>query len=843
MVSDKEIKKEFKKKASANPDKYYATTVLKKYGYTRKQCTKCNLFFWTTDASREVCGDSACSGGFKLFENNPCKHSLTYIEVWQKFSEMFSKLGYTPINRYPTVARWNPTADFVMASIAAFQPFVVSGEINPPAKKLVIPQFSIRFSDIENIGITASHQTGFVMIGQHMFVEPKEWDQDKVFEDIIKWLTDGLGLPFNEITFHEDAWAGGGNFGPCMEYFSRGVELGNQVYMMFEQTNDGYQELKLKVLDMGMGMERNAWFSQATPTQHHAVYPKVVNYLLEKTNLQIDEELMKKFIPLSGMLNIDEVDDIDKAWEEVAELLNIEVIDLKKKVLPISGLFSIADHCRTLLFTLCDGALPSNTGGGYNLRILIRRALSFIDKYNWDIKLIDVCEQHAKELKPIFPELIDSLSEVEKILEFEKQKYENTKLNISKILEKIKFENLNESKLIELYDSKGISPEMVIQEAKKKNKTIEMPSNFFGKVSELHEKKTQVHATQKEEKLNLENIENTKGLYFDDYLLTNFSAKVLKIIDNNVILDQTAFYPTSGGQLHDIGTINKIKVVDVFKQGSVIVHLLEEKPDFDINDNVKCDIDKEWRTQLTQHHTATHIVNLSARKLLGRHINQAGAKKTDQKAHLDITHFDALTQEDLDKIEEESNKIINQGLKINKFFMPRDEAEKKYGMSIYQGGAVPGKEIRLIDIGGIDIEACGGTHLNNTNEVGKIKILKSAKIQDGIVRLTYTAGNATDSITQSTQDLVSEASKILEIEPELLPARAKELFEKWKQIKKKIKKKKTITEEDFEFKSTEKTTEDILNKTATELNTQPEHVLKTINKFLSQLEEFKKDLN
>lgn len=331
MKPDKQVKKEFKLEASKNPEKYYAVGVLKKHGYERKQCTSCNTWFWTVNTDQEVCGDSACSGGFRLFENNPCKRSMTYVEVWQEFAKMFEGFGYTPIDRYPVVARWNPTVDFTNASIAAFQPYVISGEVEPPARKLVIPQFSIRFGDIENIGITASHQTGFIMIGQHQFVSKDEWNQELAFENIVTWLTDGLGLPYEEITFHEDAWAGGGNFGPCMEYFSRGLELGNQVYMMFEQTPNGPQPLSLKVLDMGMGMERNAWFSQATPTQHHAIYPNVLKKLIAKTAIEVDEALMKKFIPLSGMLNIDEVDDIDEAWQQVADKLGIEVKSLKKE--------------------------------------------------------------------------------------------------------------------------------------------------------------------------------------------------------------------------------------------------------------------------------------------------------------------------------------------------------------------------------------------------------------------------------------------------------------------------------------------------------------------------------
>ena len=126
-------------------------------------------------------------------------------------------------------------------------------------------------------------------------MKPKDWNQAKYFQDIHSWLSKGLGLPNEEITFHEDAWAGGGNFGPCMEFFSRGLELGNQVYMMYEQTPSGFKELNLKVLDMGMGHERNAWFTQGKSTSYETTFPTVVKKLYGITGIETDHELMQKF--------------------------------------------------------------------------------------------------------------------------------------------------------------------------------------------------------------------------------------------------------------------------------------------------------------------------------------------------------------------------------------------------------------------------------------------------------------------------------------------------------------------------------------------------------------------
>ncbi len=833
MPTDKELKKDFKKKASADPDKYYATKVLKDEGFERRKCKNCGTFFWTVNLEQETCGDPACSGGFRFFDNSPAKEKLDYIQVWKKFARLFRKWGYTPIERYPVVARWRDDADFVQASIYDFQPYVVSGEVKPPANPLVVPQFCLRFNDIDNVGITGAHYTGFVMIGQHTFVPPEEWDQARYFRDIHNWLKQGLGLPNNEIIFHEDAWAGGGNFGPCMEYFSRGLELGNQVYMMYEVTPSGSKELNLKVLDMGMGHERNAWFTLGKSTSYETTFPTVCKKLYSATGIKVDESLMKRFLPYSSYLNVDEVEDINKTWNDVAGRVGVDVKELREKVLPLSALYSIGEHTRSLLFALSDGALPSNVGGGYNLRMILRRALSFIDKHGWNLHLPDIAEWHAEYLKPLFPELSENMEQVHKILDVEKSKYEATKQKTRRIVEGVisRKEKVDEKRLLELYDSQGISPEIIREEAKSMGREVKVPEDFYARVAELHEKKEQTHATKKEGKLDLSGVPETEALYFDDYCCIDFRAKVLKIDGKNVVLDRTAAYPTSGGQLHDIGTIGGEKFVDVFKQGNVIVHVMEKKPGFKEGDSVKGKIDFEKRKQLAQHHTSTHIVNVAARRVLGKHINQAGAKKTEEKAHLDITHYQSISDEELRRIEEEANKLVSEGLPVRTFFLPREEAEKKYGMAIYQGGAVPGNEIRIVEIPEVDVEACGGTHLKSTKEAGEIKLLKSSKIQDGIVRITFVAGKAAKAEEKAEEDVIKKAAAILGCDPDQVPCRAEELFKLWKKV---VKKKKSV--DSTQLCSEERSEGDLIAQTAEILKTQPENITNTLSRFRRELE-------
>lgn len=733
-MSEEEIKEEFLRKAQREPEKHYPLRILKEEGFARRRCVKCGNYFWSA-AERRVCGEPDCSGGYTFIGDTPAREKMDFIETWKKFSSLFKKLGYVPIKRYPVTARWRDDADFVQASIYDFQPYVVSGEIDPPANPLVVPQFCLRFNDTDNVGITGRHYTGFVMIGQHAFARPEEYKPDDYLEHIYAWLTRGMKIPKEELQFHEDAWSGGGNMGPSMEFFSRGLEIGNQVYMQYDIKRGDAKELSIKVLDMGMGQERPAWFTLATGTSYEAVFPTVAKKLYKACNIKPDQELLRKFLPYSGSLNIGERE-LNKTWAEIAAKVGIDVEELKSHILPLAGIYSIGDHTRSLLVALSDGALPSNVGGGYNLRVLVRRSFDFVARYEWDISLPEVCEWHARYLKPQYPELMEHLDEVNEILEVEQRKYRETKEKSRRIVASLRGKELFLDKLIELYDSNGISPEML----KKEGLKIEIPADFYTRVAERHEKERR--EIEEFMEFDLSGIDKTEILYYADYKLLEFQAKVLKIFEGKyAILDRTAFYPTSGGQASDRGYINGCRVVDVFKQGSVVLHHVEN-PTFKEGEVVSCKIDWERRKQLAQHHTTTHIINGAAREILGEHVWQAGAEKTLEKARLDITHYEALSEKTLKEIKKRASEIVAKNLKVESRIYGRKEAEAKFGFRLYQGGAVPGRELRVVSINLLDTEACGGTHLHSTGEVELIEIIGSTKIQDGVVRLEYAAGEA-----------------------------------------------------------------------------------------------------
>jgi len=770
----KQIKEMFRQIASKEPEKYFGVETLQNLGFTRKKCVNCGKYFWSV-TEREVCGDPVCEKGFHFIGKEPHR-KMDYIKVWQEFSRIFEKLGYTSIQRYPVVARWREDTDFVQASIYDFQPHVVSGAVDPPANPLVVPQFSLRFVDIENVGITGHHYTGFVMIGQHAFERPEQYDQNVYLDHIYQWLKEGLKIPKEEIVFHEDGWAGGGNGGACMEYFSRGLELGNQVYMLYTVTETGYEELDLKVLDMGMGQERNAWFCSDASTSFDAVFPPVMKKLYKITGLTTDRQLLKRFAPYAGLFNIDEVEDLDKAWAHTAHTLDVDTDQLKGEVERQAALYILAEHTRGLLVALNDGGLPSNIGGGYNLRVLIRRCFNIIQQKQWNISLEDIFETHARYLHPQFPELLENLDDVFNIIAVEKRKYKKARKKVEKELKKVVVsKKISKEKLIELYQSHGVNPELLQEAAESAGITFSIP-RFKEVQKEVEKPEHEPHIFPSYE---------TEQLYYVDERIREFSATVIDVSNSLVVLDKTAFYPTGGGQENDTGRINNIEVVDVFKQGKTIIHRVK-KGIFEKGESVTCRIDTDRRDTLTRHHTAAHLVNGASRQVLGNHVWQAGSHISEEWGRLDITHYETLSVEEIHTIEKIANEIVLKGLPVHKEFMGRTRAEKQFGFRIYQGGAVPGKVLRILNIPGFDVEACGGTHVDNTAEIGVVKILNCEKISDAVLRLEFAAGLKALEYIQEDADLLREVGDIFRVEKSQVAKTAQRFFDEWKMKSKEI---------------------------------------------------------
>ena len=845
MKTDKQVKAEFKKTASKDFKKYYATSPLKENGYYRNKCTKTGTWFWSQDENRKVCGDPEAIGGFQFIDNPNSKKKFDYLETWTEFKKYFKKKGYLEYDRYPVVSRWREDVYWTGASVYPFQPYVVSGEIKPKSNSVIIPQLSMRFNDIDNVGITGSHYVCFDMLGQLHFEQKKDYDQDLYWQEYFDWITKGMGVPESELIMHEDAWAGGGTFGPCMEFFSKGMEIGNHVYMMFKQEEKGYSELDIKVLDMGQGHERVPWFLSGKSNSYESTFPSVAKHLYKITGHKPDEQLMQAFLPYSALLNVDEVDDIQKVWKQISTKIKIDEKELKENVLSLAAIYSIGEHSRASLIALNDKALPSNVGGGYNLRTIMRRMFGFVEQYKWDVDIPKLFELHAKFLKPMYPELSKNVKETLPILENEYSKFLENRKRSKQTIERILQKKITTQQLIELYDSQGIAPEQVKAEAQKKDISVNVPDNFYMLISERHEQGAQKVATKKKERIDVSKIAATKKLFWKDWKTTKFSAKVVFVKDNLIALDQTAFYPTSGGQLHDVGELEGNKVVDVFKaENEVIIHKLKEKAPFKKGQKISGMIDGERRKQLMQHHTSAHLVNAVAQEVLGRHVWQAGAAKTLEKGRLDITHFELPSEKQLKEMEKRANQYIKKGIAVQFEYLPREKAEDKYGMEIYQGGFIPGRELRIVTIKGLDSEACGGTHANNTKELEHITILNATKVQDGVIRINYVTGNAAKNVSGQKSGSLAEAATLLNVDKKQVPARAQEVFSLWKKGRKTAKKKKAFTETligTVEVKPLHVSDAELLQETARILSTQPEHVPKTLKRFLEETKKFRKN--
>ena len=332
-MNDKEIKKKMKPHFFNNYEKFYPVDALHSLGFSRSVCKRCGSGFWSAH-QRDFCDEPACSGGYR-FINQSIAKKLDYKEAWDVYVDVFEKWGYVPLERYPVVCRWYDQLYFVTAGINDFQPYVVSGEVAPPADAVLEPQFCLRFPDTDSVGITGRHYTGFIMVGQHVFNTPNKfiYFKEDGITQIHEFLTKGLGIPSDELFFQEEVWAGGGNFGPCMEFFSRGLELGNQVYIQYQLLPDGdYRELSTKVIDMGAGLERWSWFAQGMPMSYDTVFPKVMRYLYGQTDIFPDKVLWNKFARYAGLLNIEEIDDVSSTWNAVAKEVGVELSTLKREV-------------------------------------------------------------------------------------------------------------------------------------------------------------------------------------------------------------------------------------------------------------------------------------------------------------------------------------------------------------------------------------------------------------------------------------------------------------------------------------------------------------------------------
>ncbi|WP_288046624.1 alanine--tRNA ligase [Methanothermococcus sp.] len=788
----------------------YRVKLFDEMGFMRKKCKECGQYFWTLDPDRETCGDSPCDK-YSFIGNPITKKKYTYNEMVKEYIKFFEENGHTPIKRSPVIARrWRDDILLTIASIAVFQPWVTKGIVEPVANPLVIAQPCIRLNDIDNVGRTGRHMTCFTMAAHHAFNKEddfKYWT-DKTVELCFNFMK-RLGIDEKSITFIESWWEGGGNAGPCYEVITHGVELATLVFMQYEKIGDSYKEIPLKIVDTGYGIERFVWASQGTPTAYDAVFGNIVKKLKENAGIdkifesqdsssiasaQDVERILAESATLAGLMDIENVGDLRVLRKKVAEKIGMDVNELDKILSPLEYIYAIADHTRCLSFMFGDGIVPSNVREGYLARLVLRKTLRYMDKVGISIPLKEIICMQLEDLKDLYPELMEMKDYIMDVVDAEEKKYIQTINRGRGIVERMvkSKTEISLDDLIELYDSNGLPPEVVqdiVEEINKKGKKeikVTVPDNIYTIVAERHEEEGVEEPKAKKQELPDVDAPETELLFYKNPKQKEFEGKVLRTVGDYVILDKTIFYPEGGGQKYDIGYLNDIKVLEVQKKNGIVYHKVPEVSRFKEGDIVKGTIDWINREKLMRNHTATHIINAAAQKVLGKHVWQTGSNVDTEKGRLDITHYERITREQLKEIEKIANDIVLKGINVKSSFMSRNEAEQKYGFRIYQGGVVPGNTLRIIEIEGTDVEACGGTHCENTSEVGFIKILKTERIQDGVERLEYTSGTNSVEEVQKIEDFLIESADILGVPTTQLPKTVKRFFEEWKEQKKTI---------------------------------------------------------
>ena len=731
MKQQKELLRE---KFSADYRKYYLVDLFRRKGFVRKQCENCGKFFWTLDQRRKRCDDQPCSP-YTFIGSPPTKKKLDYVSSWREIERFFVRNKHSSIKRYPVVSRWRPDLYFTVASIIDFQR-IEGGKVvfELPANPLIVPQMCLRFNDIPTVGVNGKHGTSFCMVGQTSLANREGYWKDKCIDLDFELMTKVFGIDEEEVTFNEEVWVGYGAFGYSLEYFVRGLEMGNAVFTTFEGSPTSYVPLKERVVDMGAGLERFTWLTRGTPTSYDSYFSTVLRRMKEVCKVEYDEELFLRYSRLAGTMNMDEFGNLDEARQKIARSLGVRAADLANKFGSLEALYAIADHSRTLLFAIADGMLPSNSGGGYNLRMIFRRAMNFIKHYGFDLEIPEVVNWHIDYLSKMYQELEGHRDDVAQILRVESERYVSSSERAAKIISSVSSSgrSLTTEELVKFYDSDGVTPEQLIDAGAK----VSVPENFYEQVLAKHAKR---RVEDERPAFDIRRIQPTKLLYYEEGDPFDFRARVLKVFQGQyVVLDKTAFYPRGGGQEPDHGTIDGAEVTDVEKYGDVVIHRVKGKaPKSGL---VTCKVDSTRRRKITKIHTATHILNCSSRQILGPWVWQHSAFKEENYGRLDITHYAHLTAREVHKIEDLANEIVRRNLLVDISFIPRKEAEEKYGFRLYQGGVVPMKLVRVVNIGDWDIEACGGTHTRTTGEVGLIKIAKVERVQDGIERLEFIAG-------------------------------------------------------------------------------------------------------
>ncbi len=765
----------------------------KSINFTKRKCVRCGKYYWSSDPLRNTCGDPPCDT-YSFIGNSPVWKPFSLAEMRENFLSFFGP-SHKIIDPYPVVPRWRDDVLLVNASIYDFQPHVTSGRVKPPGNPLAMSQPSVRMNDTDLIGETGRHLTCFEMLCHDAFNYAGNfvyWKEETVAY-CYRFLTESLKVEGSLITFKEKPWSGGGNGGNAFEVFVRGLEVATLVFMDLKEDPSGqfiidgkkYSRMDMMIVDTGYGLERLTWLSQGTPTVYQAVMPEVVDTIVSRSGSRsLDDNIlgiMSTMAVESEPFNRKQM--IDRSMERLTGSgIKIERSNVEEMFEFARSVFVLADHTKTLMVLFSDHVIPSNVKVGYLARLLIRRAKRAIADMGIHISLIELILQHWRQFSEIFPGFSEKFAR--EALRIDEAKFEDLEKRSRQIVLKAydRSRTLTAEDLVTLYDSFGVIPEEAASIIRAERGTeIEIPDDFNAMVVARHE-----NVPRKEEARPDFPDLFTRPLYYDDPTMTQFNAIVLFSRDRHIITNQTAFYPEGGGQPYDTGYFiyhgKQVPVSEVHKYGRAVVHKVEsEIPE---RSRVIGHINWERRHRLMVHHSATHLLLGVLREYLGNHVWQTGVQKGLDHSRIDITHFRRLNDEEVREVERRCLKYITENRAITVRNIEWNRAIEKYGFRLFEGGVPEGRDIRVVEIEGVDAEGCGGTHVRSTGELGFLKILNVETLQEGIQRITFAAGIAALDHVQSMSTTQKSLESLLSVKGEEVEEAVKRMWNENLELKK-----------------------------------------------------------
>lgn len=698
-------------------------------------------------------------------------------ELREKYLSFFEEKGHLRLPSFPLVPQNDNSLFLINSGMAPMKKYFL-GQETPPRKRVTTCQKCIRTPDIENVGKTARHGTFFEMLGNFSFgdyfkSEATKWawefftqvleiPVDKLWISIYQDDDEAFDIWTREVGVAPDRivrmgkednfWEHGtGPCGPCSEiYFDRGadkgcgspdchvgcdcdrfVEVWNLVFSQFDSDGEGhYEPLEQKNIDTGMGLERLACVMQ-------------------------------------GVDNLFEVDTIQNIMKKIARIAGVTYHDDPQKDI---SLRVITDHIRSTVFMIADGVIPSNEGRGYVLRRLLRRAarhgrlLGVNEPF-----LYQVVDTVAQENRTAYPELTEKVDYIKKMVKNEEDNFARTVgkgfelLNqLIDSLDKVAIDQkkpvLSGADAFRLYDTYGfpidLTREIIAERGIEVNE-----EEFVRLMNEQRQRARAARATGDafgfaDDTLGLQDVKTT----FVGYDTLECDAKVLALMvegqrvetviaPQKVILvaDQTPFYAESGGQVADKGKIMLgdcvLNVYDVQKSsnGELFLHSCEvASGTLNEGDTVHMQVSRVIRQAIMRNHTCAHLLQAALRNVLGDHVHQAGQLVNAQELRFDFSHFEAMTREELDRVEHEVNAVILSGMEVKRYETDIDTAKARGAMALF--GEKYGNVVRVVEAGDYSMELCGGTHVDNTAKVGMFKILSESSVAAGVRRIQAVTG-------------------------------------------------------------------------------------------------------